>query len=130
MPTMPVRPLNEGGAMHQNRTENEALRIPPRAASAILVVLLFASSACLCFGQQLGAKLLGTVTDPASAVVPDARVTALNPASGRVTTATTQSDGSYVFPYLEPADYTITVEKAGFDKYEHTRVTLVVNQNS
>src|SRR5206468_3187945 len=46
------------------------------------------------------------------------------------TTATTQADGSYVFPSLEPADYTITLEKTGFDKYEQNRVTMVVNQKS
>jgi hypothetical protein len=113
------------------QTENQRVRIPSLAVSGSTIALLvLISSSCLCLGQQVGAKLFGTVSDPAGAVVPDARVTALNPANGRTTTATTQSDGSYVFPYLEPADYTITVEKTGFDKYEQARVTLVVNQNS
>jgi len=97
---------------------------------ALLLLTLLTLSATTGFAQQVSATLFGTVTDPAGAVVPDAKVTALNPANGRVTTTTTQSDGAYVIPYLEPADYTITVEKTGFDKSEQTRVTLVVNQKS
>jgi len=97
---------------------------------AFFLLTLLALSATTCLAQQVSATLFGTVTDPAGAVIPDAKITALNPANGRTTTATTQNDGGYVFPYLEPADYTITVEKTGFDKYEQTRVTLVVNQKS
>ncbi len=97
---------------------------------ALFLLTLLALSATTCFAQQVSATLFGTVTDPAGAVIPDAKITARNPANGRTTTATTQADGGYVFPYLEPADYTITVEKTGFDKYEQTRLTLVVNQKS
>lgn len=94
----------------------------------ILVALTLSMTAAM--AQQVGATLFGTVTDPAGAVIPDAKVTAVNPANSRTTTVSTQSDGTYVFPYLEPADYTISVEKTGFDKYEQPRVTLVVNQKS
>src|ERR1700745_2027557 len=95
-----------------------------------LFVGLMTWTAASFFGQQVGATLFGTITDPTGAVIPDATVVAKNPATGRTTTATTQTDGSYVIPYLEPADYTITVEKSGFSKYEHNNVTLVVNQKS
>src|SRR5260370_13663683 len=97
---------------------------------ALLLLTLLALSTATCLAQQVSATLFGTLTDPAGAVIPDAKITALNPANGRTTTATTQSDGSYVFPSLDPADYTITVEKTGFHKYEQSRVTLVVNQKS
>jgi hypothetical protein len=97
---------------------------------ALFLLMLLALSTATCLAQQVSATLFGTLTDPAGAVIPDAKITALNPANGRTTTATTQSDGSYVFPSLDPADYTITVEKTGFDKYEQSRVTLVVNQKS
>src|SRR5215467_13587520 len=96
----------------------------------LFVLTLLLLSAMTCLAQQVGATLFGTVTDPAGAVIPDAKVTALNPANGRTTEILTQTDGSYVIPSLEPADYTITVEKTGFDKSEQTGVTLVVNQKS
>jgi Carboxypeptidase regulatory-like domain/TonB dependent receptor len=97
---------------------------------ALLALTALALSVTTCFAQQVNATLFGTVTDPAGAVIPDATVTALNPANGRTTSTTSQGDGSYVIPNLEPADYTITVQKTGFDKLEHTGVTLVVNQKS
>src|SRR5258708_39201550 len=95
---------------------------------ALLLLTLLTFSATTCLAQQVSATLFGTVTDPAGAVIPDAKITALNPANGRTTTATTQNDGGYVFSYLEPADYTITVEKTGVDKYEQTPGTPVGNQ--
>jgi len=101
-----------------------------RGSFVLLAIWLLASGTVPVFSQQVSATLFGTVSDPAGAVIPEAKLTATNPANGRVTTATSQSDGSYVFPILEPADYTITVEKTGFDKYEQTKVTLVVNQKS
>ena len=94
------------------------------------LLLVSALSVAPCLAQQVSATLFGTVTDPAGAVIPDAKVTATNPANGRAITTTTQNDGTYVIPYLEPADYTIAVEKTGFDKSERTGVTLVVNQKS
>lgn len=102
-------------------------RLLPRIGASLALLIY---SATLCVGQQVSATLFGTITDPAGAVIPDATVTALNPANGRVTTITTKADGSYVLPYLEPANYTITVEKTGFAKSEQTGVTLVVNQKS
>jgi hypothetical protein len=100
------------------------------AVRTLLSLTLLALTATPCLAQQVSATLFGTITDPANAVIPDATVTALNPANGRVTTTTTQADGSYVIPYLEPANYTITVEKTGFAKSEETGVILVVNQKS
>ncbi len=116
----------------ENFARNSSARVsrPAAARWALLLLTLLMFSAAACLAQQVSATLFGTVTDPAGAVIPDAKVTALNPANGRTTSATTQNDGSYVFPSLEPADYTITVEKTGFGKYEQARVTLVVNQKS
>ncbi|MFN7993552.1 MAG: TonB-dependent receptor [Bryobacteraceae bacterium] len=111
-------------------------RVSARARQSFAVISLCALVTLLglnpntSFAQQVGATLFGTVTDPAGAVIPDASVTALNPANGRTTTTTTHPDGAYVFPYLEPADYTITVQKTGFGKSEQTGITLVVNQKS
>jgi hypothetical protein len=97
------------------------------AACLLAIVALCGTT---CFAQQVSATLFGTVTDPAGAVIPEATVTALNPANGRTISTKTQADGGYIIPYLEPADYTITVQKMGFDKSEQTGVTLVVNQKS
>ena len=105
--------ISENLAMNSNACAKHSAAV----RWALLLLTMLTLSATTCFAQQVSATLFGTVTDPAGAVIPDAKVTALNPANGRTTTTTTQSDGGYVIPYLEPADYTITVEKTGFDKY-------------
>ncbi len=101
-----------------------------KAATLLVGLVLLLLSAAPVSAQQVSATLFGTVTDPAGAAIPEATVTALNPATGRAVSVTTQTDGTYVIPSLRPADYTITVEKTGFDKSQQTGVTLVVNQQS
>ena len=109
------------------------IKVSRKTPAGCLVAALFTlliGSASNCLAQQVGATLFGTVTDPGGAFIPEASVTATDPATGRTTSTTTQNDGSYVIPYLPPADYTIAVEKTGFDKALQTGVTLVVNQKS
>src|SRR5579864_7817564 len=56
----------------------------------------------------------GTVTDPTGAVVPEAKVTVTNVATGVSTSAVTTSAGTYTITDLVPGIYTIRVEKVGF----------------
>src|SRR5436853_95770 len=59
-------------------------------------------------------SLRGTVTDPAGAVVPGARVELKNNATGSHATATTDSNGAYEFPQIPPGRYTLTATMTGF----------------
>jgi hypothetical protein len=56
----------------------------------------------------------GQVTDPSGAVVPGASITLIATKTNISLTATTDSDGRYVFSSVEPGDYTMRVSKAGF----------------
>jgi Carboxypeptidase regulatory-like domain len=58
--------------------------------------------------------VLGTITDPAGALVPDAKVEITNTATNQVRAALTNSSGQYVLPNVSPGDYTLKVTKAGF----------------
>jgi hypothetical protein len=62
------------------------------AAALLLVVFLLAST---CFGQQLTGTLSATVADSAGAVVPNAKVTMKNEASGDVRTTVSNLYGHY-----------------------------------
>src|ERR1051326_6134050 len=59
----------------------------------------------------------GTVTDQSGAVVPGARVTATNDATGVVSSAVTNSAGLYIITDLIAGTYTVKVEKAGFETW-------------
>jgi hypothetical protein len=84
--------------------------------------LLLAATAV--WGQEVRASLTGLVTDPSGAPVPGVDIAVENVAQN--VTAATQSNetGNYVFPYLAPGVYRLTVERAGFKKYIRENVIL------
>src|SRR5438132_10094598 len=90
----------------------------------LFVVLVMASSTW----AQFTGNIQGTVSDPSSAAVAQAKVTLINVATQVSATTTTDASGSYRFLSLAPGSYKITVEASGFSKAEST-VTLETNQN-
>ena len=60
------------------------------------------------------AVVLGTVRDPNGAVLPGAKVTLRNTATGITATATTDPNGDYIFPSVKIGLYRVTAELAGF----------------
>src|SRR5271167_209530 len=67
------------------------------------------------FGQSLvSGDLVGTVTDPSGAVVPNAPVTLTSNGTGETRTTTSNSSGLYRFSLLNPGSYTVSVSASGF----------------
>lgn len=58
--------------------------------------------------------IAGVVTDPTAAVVSGVSVTLKNIDSGGSTSTTTNSQGSYNFPLLQPGNYSVSAQAAGF----------------
>ena len=80
--------------------------------------------------QNVYAAIHGTVTDASGAVVPNAKVTALNTSTGISTVVTTDSKGYYILPQLQAGGpYTVSIEAQGFQKFQTTGITLEVNNN-
>ncbi|MGH9327842.1 MAG: carboxypeptidase-like regulatory domain-containing protein, partial [Terriglobia bacterium] len=80
------------------------------------------------FGQRTAAAVSGVVRDPSGAVIPGARVTAIQVSTGARTAVQTNASGFYVIPNLPPSGYRLLVEKVGFEAFEQTGITLVVGQ--
>jgi hypothetical protein len=72
--------------------------------------------------------ILVTVRDSSGAVVPNAKVTITNLATGVSEISRTNSIGAYVVPTLIPGSYEVIVEKAGFRKSIRTGILLQVDQ--
>ncbi|HLM98373.1 MAG TPA: carboxypeptidase-like regulatory domain-containing protein [Bryobacteraceae bacterium] len=89
-------------------------------------VLLFAASA---FGQSQNATLGGSVTDASGSFVPNASVTIKASDRGFTSTVKTDSDGRYLFPNLDPGNYDLTVEAAGFKSYVSTKIQLLATES-
>ena len=90
-----------------------------------IAVLVFCFSAA---GQTATGIIQGRVSDATGSAVPDARVTVENPRTGVRQSLVTNSEGTFVQPYLIPGAYRVTVEKPGFEKYVTTGVPVNVQQ--
>src|SRR5437899_7195230 len=67
----------------------------------------------LCLGlwaQERFGEIGGTITDPSSAAVPNAKVTLTNKDTNRATALKSGTSGSYIATNLEPGRYKVRVE--------------------
>src|SRR5271166_4700003 len=64
--------------------------------------------------QDTNAQLGGTVTDPANAVVPGAKLTLTNAATGFTSNYVSDGAGQYAFHNLTPGTYNLSVTAKGF----------------
>ena len=82
------------------------------------------------FGQDVQTKGMigGTVTDPAGAAVPGARVVVTGQTGER--TGLTNESGIFRIENLEPGSYTVRVEQTGFKSAVVNNVTVNVGRES
>ena len=104
-----------------------------KKAFAHCTLILSSLLACVLLGSptaqaQYRTSIQGTVTDPSGAVVPDATVTLTNNETNQTLQSTTSSAGVFTFNALLPSTYTITVEKAGFQKQVLDHVQVIAEQ--
>src|SRR5262245_60745690 len=76
--------------------------------------------------QKITGTIRGVVTDSSGAVVPGAKVTVINDATGLTRSAPTTSAGIYAFAELPVGTYTVRVENAGFKAEIRSNVVLNV----
>ncbi|MBZ5542872.1 MAG: carboxypeptidase regulatory-like domain-containing protein [Acidobacteriia bacterium] len=79
------------------------------------------------FAQEITGNISGTVVDATGGVIPEATVGVVNLATGAARTTTTTSAGVFFFTRLPIGDYTLSVEKQDFKKYEASGIHLDVN---
>jgi Carboxypeptidase regulatory-like domain len=77
------------------------------------LIILLAFAALPLFSQSKG-SINGDVTDSSGAVIPNARVKVRAGAIALERDAVTNENGAFIVVGLPAADYTVTVEAAGF----------------
>ena len=92
----------------------------------LCVVFLFGQTPI--YAQQTSATLVGTLTDATGAVVPNARIKAVNLATGAARDATSDDSGNYSLPFLPAGDYEVTITAQGYKTRKVERLTLQVSQ--
>jgi hypothetical protein len=98
---------------------------------AMLVLLALAVSASSALAQNQTGEIFGKVTDQSGAVLPGVQVTITSPVLLQPLTATTSETGSFQFPRLDVATYTVKFELPGFKTIvkEGIQVTVGFNAN-
>lgn len=82
------------------------------------------------FAQTADGIILGTITDPTQAVIPNATVTATNKATGVKTTATTNSVGEYRLNNVPAGTYDVDVTAQGMTPKKMANVPVDVSRTS
>ena len=82
------------------------------------------------FAQEVTASLTGRVTDASGAIIPRARVLAVNNSTNLRSETETNNSGDYFISFLRPGEYKISISQAGFKSYERSGITLEVNQRA
>lgn len=87
------------------------------------VFLLLASVTCV-RAQSTNASLTGRITDPAKALIVDARISAVSAGTNARYETTTDGSGEYYLANLPPNSYRVEIEKPGFKKIIKPDVVL------
>lgn len=84
--------------------------------------------ALLSQAQEFRSTIFGRIMDQQQAVVPGAKVTAVEKDTGARTTTISRMDGSYTLAFLAPGTYTISVEADGFKRATKELVQIGSNE--
>ena len=94
-----------------------------------LAVLLAFCGILPASAQTANGRIVGVVTDPQGAVVPDAKVTVTNTATNQSHDTVSAADGTYQVLDLPIGKYTVTAQHAGFTKVVTAASDLLINQS-
>jgi hypothetical protein len=101
--------------------------VPCRFTAVLFMCMLFSS--VFASAQSSGAgTIAGTITDGKQGVIPGASVTVTNVDTGIEHPYTTNSDGIYVAPFLQPGHYKVDAGASSFGRVEANNLTLQVGQ--
>ena len=90
----------------------------------LLLGILLLTFSFLAVAQE--GTILGTITDPSGAVVPNAAVTVTNIGTGQARHVTTSAAGEFVAPGLQIGHYDVRAELSGFKPAEQRDINLNV----
>ncbi len=93
-------------------------------AGFVSVALMHGSAAF----AQIAASLRGRVLDPSGAGVPNASVQLTESAKNVHLSTTTSTTGDYLFTNLNPGSYGVSVAASGFQRLDHTGISVTVGQ--
>lgn len=111
----------------QTRLEHMSAREKRVGKTPTIVVVGAMVCLALCPGAQAQrASLIGSVSDPSGGLVPGVHITLLNLDQGLKRETSSNEEGYFSVPFLQPGNYVVTAEKNGFAVAEVKDVILHV----
>jgi carboxypeptidase family protein len=98
--------------------------MPTRRQTVLCIAALTLGAGLLCAQTTVTSTILGTVSDPQGAAIPNAQVVLSNTATGRHWKTNTGADGHYVFPDLNAGTYRVGAQSSGFATTQSEPVTI------
>lgn len=96
----------------------------------VLCVFTVLAAIQLVTAQSFTGSILGTIKDATDATVPGAIVTVTNVATNARSETKSDTGGNYTVPQLQPGQYRVEVEAAGFRKVVREGIVLQVQQQA
>jgi hypothetical protein len=98
--------------------------------SILCTLILILCAGTVAFAQAGRGSISGLVSDPSGAIVPGARITLLDHATGVEQHSVTTAAGLYTFVSLNPGVYKVTASMKGFESVAQDNVKVTVDQVS
>lgn len=99
-----------------------------RINQILAISCIITSFALIATAQSFRGTLVGRVTDPAGADVPNATITVTNVGTNQTRTVTTNDSGEYTVVQLQPGQYTIKVDATGFKSTVNENIILQTDE--
>src|SRR6266545_494078 len=103
-----------------------AMNLERSLKGSFLGISLLLFSPALLFGQSEKGAIVGTITDSNGAAVPNATVTITDVGNKTTQTFSTNSDGIYNAPFLNPGTYEVLASAPGFAKTLVSNIVVAV----
>ncbi|MCW5982147.1 MAG: TonB-dependent receptor [Bryobacteraceae bacterium] len=95
----------------------------------LLSILLLVPSARLSSQANYG-NIIGTITDPAGGVVPNAKITIVSEERGVVSSTATNESGNFTQTHLVTGSYRVEIEAPGFQRHVQSGVQVGVDRST
>src|SRR5581483_3086716 len=95
-----------------------------RSCGCLLVIILLVFSPRSFAQDATSGQIVGNLSDPSGAMVPNAQVTVTNIETGQTVTVPANSLGHYVAPLLPPGNYSVSVKVPGFAPIVKTPINV------
>src|SRR4029078_10530733 len=96
----------------------------------VLVIAIFFTGQVASAQLRVVGKVSGTVLDPTGAVVPNAQITLKDTMTGITKEATSNDNGTFLFPDLTSGTYELVIVRDGFQKSVVPNVVVNTSQTT